>query len=121
MGIGAKSPNPVERREAMLKVYLAVILLGISVAAGAGKYTYPSMGNANSSAGSSSVGSNVGAGGPQPGGGNAANQREEPISDKVIEEHSIGATATELDRKRHEREATCAAEAAQHKYDPDCD
>ena len=105
----------------MLKLYLAVLLLSISVSAGAGKYTYPSMGNANSQAGSIPAESNVGTGGPQSAGGSGGNQGERPISDQVIEEHRLGDTAAELDRKRHEREATCAAEAMEHKYDPDCD
>ncbi|HXZ95801.1 MAG TPA: hypothetical protein VEG37_01950 [Burkholderiales bacterium] len=105
----------------MLKVYLAALLLGISVSAVAGKYTSPSMGNVSSPPGSSPADSHAGAAGPQPAGGNAGNGGEEPISDQVIEDHRIGGTAAELDRKRHEREATCAAEAKQHKYDPDCD
>ncbi len=108
----------------MLKLYLAALLLGISVSAGAGQYTYPSMGNTNSQDGINRVESNARArdGGSQPvSGGNVSNQGARPISDQAIEEHRIGGLAAELDKQRHEREAKCAAEAKQHKVDPDCD
>ncbi|HUL42652.1 MAG TPA: hypothetical protein VLV32_12235 [Burkholderiales bacterium] len=105
----------------MSKLYLAALLLAVSVLASAGKYSYPSTGNANSQAGSIPGESNVRVGGPQSVGGKAGNQGEDPISDQVIEEHRLGDTAAELDRERHEREAKCAAEAKQHKDDPDCD
>lgn len=107
----------------MLKLYLAALLLGISVSAGAGKSNYPSMGNTGSQGGVNRVESDVRArdGGPQPVGGKVGNQGEQPISDQVIEEHHIGGMAAELDRKRHEQEAICAEEAKQHKYDPNCD
>jgi hypothetical protein len=124
MVIEEKGSITMERREAMLKLYLAVLLLGISVSAGAGKYTYPSMGNTNSSDGYNRVESNARArdSGPQPvSGGKVSNQGEQPISDQAIEEHRIGGLAAELDKQRHEREAKCAEEAKQHKADPDCD
>jgi len=103
----------------MLKLGVAVLLLGISLPAIAGK-NYSGMGSVNTQSGSIPAESNAGAsgGGAPAAGGNAGDR---PISEQVIEEHRLGDTAAELDRKRHEREARCAAEAKQHIYDPDCD
>ncbi|HMJ49845.1 MAG TPA: hypothetical protein VK440_04670 [Burkholderiales bacterium] len=106
----------------MLKLGVAVLMLGISLSAVAGK-NYSGMGGVNTQSGSIPADGNAGVSGSgaQPAGGSAGNQGERPVSEKVIEEHRLGDTAAELDRKRHEREARCAAEAKQHKYDPDCD
>ncbi|HYA19642.1 MAG TPA: hypothetical protein VEG25_03210 [Burkholderiales bacterium] len=106
----------------MFKLGLAVLLLGIWLPAVAGK-NYSGMGGANTQTGSIPAENNAGASasGARAAGGSAGNQGEQPISEKVIEEHRLGDTAAELDRKRHEREAKCAAEARQHIYDSDCD